>query len=104
MILPFLAPRYATNTMFGEALDGPLANLVVRNWGQMIFASGLLLIWAAYDPASRTPILLFSIFGKLTFIGLVVREGGRWAKKSAMVAAIGDLGLVALFVWYLLVT
>ena len=71
MILPFLAPRYATNTMFGEALDGPLANLVVRNWGQMIFASGLLLIWAAYDPASRTPILLFSIFGKLTFISLI---------------------------------
>ena len=102
MLLPMIAPRFAFKHMFGEAADGPLGELLTRNWGQMIFATGLLLIYAAYHEEARLPILLFASFTKLTFAGLVISNGGRYARKIAMQVAVGDLTMVGLFVWYLL--
>ena len=102
MIMPFLAPRFAANYLFGEAPEGPVAEMVLRSWGQLIFSAGLLLIWAAYDESARLPILLFSIFGKATFIALVMARGRRWLGRPAMQAAVGDTVMVVLFAWYLL--
>ena len=102
MILPMLAPRFATNYMFGEVADSPLGQLLTRNWGQMIFATGLMLIYAAYHEEARLPILLYAAFGKVMFAGLVFSNGGLYVRKSAMQAAVGDLVMVGLFAWYLL--
>lgn len=102
MVLPMIAPRFASRHMFGEVADGPLGELVTRNWGQMIFATGLLLIYAAYHEEARLPILVFASFSKLTYAALVLSNGGRYARKLAMQAATGDLIMVGLFVWYLL--
>jgi hypothetical protein len=102
MILPMVAPRFAFKHIFGEAADGPLGELLTRNWGQMICATGLLLIYAAYHEEARLPILMFAAFTKLTFASLVISNGGRYARKLAMQVAFGDLTMVGLFVWYLL--
>jgi hypothetical protein len=102
MLLPMVAPRFAFNYMFGEAPDSPLGELLTRNWGQMICATGLLLIYAAYHEEARLPILVFASFTKLTFAALVILNGGRYARKLAMQVAVGDLIMVGLFVWYLL--
>ena len=72
MIVMALAPHVAMRATFGEIADGPVANLIARSWGALIFASGLMLIYAAYHAEARLPILLYSIAGKLGFIGLVV--------------------------------
>jgi hypothetical protein len=104
MLIPMIAPRRAFNLMFGEAAEGSLGELLTRNWGQMIFATGLLLIYAAYDEGARLPILVFASFTKLTFASLVILNGGRYARKLAMQIAAGDLIMVGLFVWYLVAT
>jgi hypothetical protein len=102
MLLPMLAPRFAFSNMFGEMADGPLGDLLMRNWGQMIFATGLMLIYAAYHDEARLPILLFASFGKLTFAALVLSKGARYARKPAILIAVGDLTMVGLFSWYLM--
>jgi hypothetical protein len=102
MLLPMIAPRFAFKHMFGEVADGPLGELLTRSWGQMIFSTGLLLIYAAYHREARLPILVFASFTKLTFAALVLSNGGRYARNLAMPVAIGDLTMVGLFVWYLL--
>lgn len=104
MIVPMVAPRFAFNFMFGEVADGPLGTLLSRNWGQMIFATGLLLIYAAYHEEARLPILLFASFTKLTFALLVISNWARYKGKPAILVAFGDVILAGLFVWYLLVT
>ena len=68
----------------------------------MIFATGLLLIYAAYHEEARLPILVFASFTKLTFAALVLSNGGRYRRKLATQVAVGDLTMVGLFSWYLL--
>ena len=103
MLLMALAPRFAMRSTFGEVAEGPVANLIARSWGAMIFASGLMLIYAAWHAEARLPILLYSIVGKLGFILLVLAEP-RLRRPRALIAAGGDLVIVALLSWYLLTT
>ncbi|HEY2035350.1 MAG TPA: hypothetical protein VGH02_16835 [Rhizomicrobium sp.] len=102
VMLPMcFAPRWAVNLLFEEDLTAPSSLLIARSWGAMIAASGLMLIYAAWHPETRLPILLYSIVGKLGFIGLTVGNG-RYARRPAMAAVIGDVLIVALLARYLL--
>jgi hypothetical protein len=100
MVLMMLAPRFALRATFGETAEGRVADLVSRSWGEMIAASGLMLIYAAYYPETRLPILLYSIAGKTGFIVLTLSKGFR--STNAMTAVVADAIMVALFAWYLL--
>lgn len=100
MLLMAVAPRRAMLMTFGEVAEGPVANLIARSWGAMIFASGLMLIYAAGHPEVRLPILLYSIVGKLGFIVLMLMQRGFW--RTGMIAVVGDGVIVALLSWYLL--
>jgi hypothetical protein len=101
MIAMAIAPRWTMRFLCGEAAAGPVANLVARSWGAMIATSGLMLIYAAYRPESRFPILLYSILGKSGFIALVLAEP-RFRRTRAVLTAAGDLVIVALLGWYLI--
>ncbi len=101
MVLMMLAPRFALQSTFGEVAEGRVADLVSRSWGEMIAASGLMLIYAAYHPEARLPILLYSIAGKTGFIVLTLSKGYRGT--NAMLAVVADAIMVALFAWYLIV-
>jgi hypothetical protein len=100
MLLMALAPRLAMRLTFGEDAPGPVANLIARSWGAMIFASGLMLIYAAWHAEARLPILLYSIVGKLGFIALALAEPR--VRRRAMPAVVIDLAIVALLSWYLI--
>ena len=100
MIAMALAPRFAMRSTFGEIAEGPVANLIARSWGAMIFASGLMLIYAAWHQEARLPILLYSIVGKLGFTALVLAEP-RFRRPNALIAVFGDLTIVLLLSWYL---
>ncbi|HEY0302249.1 MAG TPA: hypothetical protein VGC36_12970 [Rhizomicrobium sp.] len=101
MLLMALAPRLAMRTTFGEDETGTLANLIARSWGILIFASGLMLIYAAFHAEVRLPILLYSIVGKLTFVALLVSEP-RY-RGRALPTIVVDTVIVVLLSWYLLV-
>lgn len=98
MIAQAVAPRFAVRLLFGEEIATPSGLLVARSWGAMIFCSGLMLIYAASHPDVRWPIMLYAIFGKLSFVVPVFMS---YRRSPAMLAAIGDLVIVVLFAWYL---
>jgi hypothetical protein len=98
------APTAQQNTLFGEALEGPVADVIVRNWAFLICTYAALLIYGAFEPAHRSLILVLSGVGKLCFIALVLAQGGRFLKHQAGVAVVLDGIMVALFALYLLAT
>ncbi|MEP0068321.1 hypothetical protein [Pyruvatibacter sp.] len=100
MLVAVVAPRLVFQQFFGTILDGPLGNAIMRNWGLVIGMSGLLLIYAAYDETVRTPIMLFSIVGKLFFSVQVFAAGS--TLKAARGGAIIDLVIGILFCIYLI--
>ncbi len=100
MILAAIAPRVALELTFGDAISGPIAEIVVRNWGALIAIIGAMLIYAAYNPASRPLVLVVAVVSKLIFISLNLVYGPQFLEKSAL-AIIVDSVMIALFLIYL---
>lgn len=103
MLYALIAPKAALVSTFGETLEGPLADIVVRNWGALIGLIGAMLIYGAFDPPIRPLVLTVAGASKLIFIGLVLLQGGRFLRRQAGIAIAIDLIMVVLFAWYLFV-
>jgi len=58
MIFAAVAPQSALLSMFGVTMEGPVAEIVVRNWGALIAIVGAMLIYGAYDLPSRPMALV----------------------------------------------
>jgi hypothetical protein len=104
MVYAAIAPQAALHATFGETLDGPLAEVVVRNWGALITLVGLMLIGGAFNPPVRSLALAVAGASKLVFAGLVLAHGGRYLSQGAGIAIAIDLLWVVLFAWYLVST
>ena len=75
MVFAAITPQLALNSMFGSNLEGPLAEVVVRNWGALIALIGGMLIYGAYKIEVRNLVLSVAALSKITFITLVVSNG-----------------------------
>ena len=104
MIYAAFAPQAALTATFGEALQGPLAEIVVRNWGALISLVGLMLIYGAFNVSVRPLVLVVAGTSKLIFIALVLAQGSRFLGQQAGIAIAVDAVWVALFAAYPLVT
>lgn len=102
MVYAAIAPEAALTATFGESLSGPLAHVVVRNWGALITLVGLMLIYGAFHPSVRALVLTVAGVSKAVFIGLVLSQGGRYLGHQAGVAVAVDAVMVVVFGWYLL--
>ena len=102
MIYAAIAPQTALRSTFGESLDGPLAEIIVRNWGALVALVGAMLIYGAFNPASRPLVLTVAGVSKLVFIGLVLNYGKQFLGQQVGVAIGIDLVMVVLFVVYLI--
>ena len=102
MIYAAIAPQAALRSTFGEALEGPLAEIVVRNWGALITLMGAMLLYGAYHPQVRPLVLSVAATSKIVFIGLVLAHGARYLGHQAGVAIAIDVVMVALFATYLI--
>jgi hypothetical protein len=102
MFYATIAPQAALLSNFGATLEGPLAELIVRNWGALIGLMGGMLIYGAFDPPSRPLVLTVAGISKLIFIGLVLAQGNRYLSYQAGVAVVVDLVMVLLFIVYLI--
>lgn len=100
MLFAAIAPQAALRTTFGPVLEGPVAEIVVRNWGALIALIGALLIYGAFNPPSRRLILTVATISKLIFMLLVVTYGREYLGKAGIALAV-DLIAVALFAAYL---
>lgn len=100
MIYAAIAPQAALRSTFGEALEGPVAEIVVRNWGVLITLIGAMLIYGANRPPVRPLVVTVAATSKIIFIGLILAHGGRYLGHAGVAIAV-DLVLVALFAAYL---
>lgn len=99
MISAVFLPHLALFSMFGSSLEGPLAEVVVRNWGALIALIGGMLIYGAFHAEVRQLVLVVAVMSKLTFIALVVLYGF----SDLLILAISiDAFMVALFILSLL--
>src|SRR3954469_24250522 len=75
MLYAAIAPQAALRSTFGDSVQGPVAEIVVRNWGALIALVGAMLIYGAYHPSARPLVLTVAGMSKLIFIGLVLLHG-----------------------------
>lgn len=104
MLQAAVAPQAALASLFGSSIEGPLAEIVVRNWGVLIGLVGAMLIYGAFRPALRPLILTVAGLSKLVFIGLVLTYGTQFVGHQVGIAIAIDLLMVALFLVYLIGT
>jgi hypothetical protein len=102
MVYAAIAPEAALRSTFGESVEGPVADVVVRNWGALIALMGAMLIYGARNPSVRSLALIVAGASKAIFGGLVLSHGGRFLGYQAGVAVVVDLVWVAVFASYLL--
>jgi hypothetical protein len=102
MAFALFAPQAALLSTFGETLQGPLADIVVRNWGALITLMGAMLIYGAFHPPVRPLALTVAGTSKLVFIALVLSHGGMYLGQQAAIAIAIDFVWVVLFAAYLL--
>ena len=100
MFYATIAPQAALRSNFGETLEGPVAEIVVRNWGALIGLVGAMLIYGAFTPASRPLALTVAGISKLTFIGLVLIYGRQYLGYQVGMAITVDFVWVVLFIGY----
>ena len=100
MLSQFFAPLPVLRLIFGEAPIDVVSLALARHWGLLIFCVGALLIYAAFYPPVRVPMLVFAVIEKVAFgvgvLGTSLRRQG-----IAAVLAGGDLliALVYLFTY-----
>ena len=101
MVYAAFAPQAALQSTFGETLQGPLAEIVVRNWGALITLIGAMLIYGAFNPPVRALALTVAGASKLVFVALVLSQGGRYLGQQAGIAIAIDAVWVIVFAVYL---
>ena len=104
MVYAAVAPQAALRSTFGESLEGPLAEIVVRNWGALIALVGAMLIYGAFNPASRPLVLTVAGLSKLRFISLVLIHGMQYVGQQVGVSIAIDSLMVIIFAGYLVAT
>ncbi len=78
MVYAAVAPQAALEAMFGEGLSGPLAEVLVRNWGALVGLVGAALVYGAFVEPARPLALALAALSKLAFIGLALAFGARY--------------------------
>ena len=101
MLYAAIAPSAALEFMFGESLQGPLAEIIVRNWAALIGIVGAMLIYGAFSASSRALVLTVACISKAVYIGLILGIGTQYLAKTG-ISIVFDSVLIAIFCAYLL--
>jgi hypothetical protein len=97
----FLLPRLLIQRVFGVEEIGPALTLVIRHWGLLLSLMGALLVYAAFEPSLRGPVMVAATIEKIIFAGLVFLGP---LKKFAIAkwAAVADSLMALSYGFYLL--
>lgn len=101
MFYAAIAPRAALRSTFGDTLEGPVADIVVRSWGVLIGLIGAMLLYGAFNTITRPLILTVAGASKLAFVGLILLLGRQFLSYQAGVAVVSDVIQISLFAAYL---
>ena len=82
-----IAPQDALLNMFGSNLTEPLANLLVRSWGFLVFIMGALLIYGAFNEETRLLCIITEGVSKVGFLLLIMIFGTNYIETLWVTAA-----------------
>jgi hypothetical protein len=99
MIYAAIAPEAALMSTFGETISGPIAEIVVRNWGALITIIGAMLIFGAFKPIHRSFVLVVASIGKIIFIGLVLTIGSQYLNKAGFAIVFDSIVVIIYFIY-----
>jgi hypothetical protein len=100
MLYAAIAPSAALELMFGDSLEGPLAEIIVRNWAALITIVGAMLVYGAYCPSSRGLVLTVACVSKAIYIGLFLSIGTKYLANTGISIAFDSI-LIVVFCTYL---
>jgi len=101
MLLAFLAPATALETFFGVTSMSAHEEIVVRNWGFLIFTVGALLIYGAFNPPNRNLVLMIATITKCVFVGLVLTYGSDYMGAMGVPVVVDSI-IIVIFSLYLI--
>lgn len=101
MALAIVAPQLAMQRTFGVALEGPLAEVLMRSWGVLVTLIGVMLIYAAFRSIHRNLVLSVAIVSKAALIVLLIGPGRELMTAAAPVMVLDAL-MVTVFSLFLL--
>jgi hypothetical protein len=99
-LILFLAPAAALTRAFDKAPLDEASPAIARHWGLLVFLNGALLVYAAFDPPIREPVILVGAIEKAVLgagvLGTALRE-----HPAVRAAAISDSLIAVIFFLYL---
>ena len=101
MFYAAVAPEAALHSSFGQSITGPVAQIVVRNWGILVGLMGLLLIYGAFIEQARLVALVIAGLSKIAFVALVLTIGQQFLQFQVGLAVAIDIVMITLFALYL---
>ena len=102
-VLQLFAPRTSLAVIFGIQTDDRFTLLLARHWGLLAALVGGLLVYAAFHPEVRAPVVVVAIVEKLTLAGLVFFAS--WKRTpTATRTAVVDVAIAVLLLLLLLST
>ena len=101
MVYAAISPQAMLQSTYGETLEGPLADVIVRNWGALIFMVGGMLIYGAFNVPARPMALVVGSASKIVYIALILSHGSRYLSPQATVTIVVDAAMVLIFIAYL---
>ena len=96
----FFAPAQFLRLAYGEAPADPVSVALARHGGLLIFCVGVLLIYAAFRPPVRMPVMVFAFVEKVAFAACVLGTPLRRRRVAAAMAA-ADLLMAVVYGLYL---
>ena len=100
MLVQFVAPSWTLRHTFGEVPSGTVSIVLARHWGLLLFCIGMLLVYAAFHPTVRQPVVVAASVEKVGFVACVFGTSLRHKPLAAMMAA-GDALMTVVYVLYL---
>jgi hypothetical protein len=104
MLQALISPQASLISNFGQTIDLPFAEIIVRNWGALIGLVGIMLIYGALMKSVRRFVLIIAGSSKIIFILLVLSSNESYMGFGAGTAVIVDAVMVVLYIAYLLLT
>jgi hypothetical protein len=99
-ILQFIAPTPVLRAIDGKAPTDEVGLALARHWGLLVFLIGILLIYAAFHPAVRDPVMVVAVVEKLA-LGAGVFGTSLRKYPAAVAIAAGDSVIALVYVLYL---
>jgi hypothetical protein len=96
----FFAPTKLLRLIYGQTQADAASVMLARHWGLLVGCVGILLVYAAFEPAVRVHFMIFAVIEKVALGALILGSNLRRQSPAAAIA-VGDLLISLIYIAYL---